>query len=108
MGAKFVALSTPTATVNTNGISCKVDDDCLNGKGTYGVSKTAMPAITSSSANFKTTCCLYYAVVTAPSGTAAEIAVATATFTTYNNYYGVGSTVGEYNKYCTYEYPKNV
>ena len=79
MGAKFVALSTPTATVNTNGISCKVDDDCMNGKGTFGVNKTAWPVITSDNALYKTTCCMYYAVVTDPSGTAAEIAVATAT-----------------------------
>ena len=102
MGAKFVALATPTATVNTNGITCKTDDDCMNGKGTFGVNKTVQPPVsaTSYSQYLKTTCCMYYAVTAAPSGTAAAITLGEATLTTNYNRNGVPKTVGEYSKYC--------
>ena len=46
MGAKFVALSTPTATVNTNGVACKLDTDCTDGKGVYGFNKTPSTPVT--------------------------------------------------------------
>ena len=78
MGAKFVALSTPTATVNTTGIACKVDVDCTNGKGVYGVNKTSAVALTDA-ASIARTCCMYYAPTIAPNGTTAEIAVGDAT-----------------------------
>ena len=74
MGATFATLMTPSATVNTNGQSCKVDADCTNGKGTTGEAKTAVAAITVA-ADIAKTCCFYMEYVKAPSGTAAEIAV---------------------------------
>ena len=74
MGAKFVSLKTPSATVNTGGTSCKVDADCTNGKGTKSVDKTALPAITDA-AELAKTCCWYYEFVKAASGTTDEIAV---------------------------------
>ena len=55
MGAKFVALATPTATVNTNGVSCKTDGDCTGAR-TYGVNKTALVAMTSATDKAKTCC----------------------------------------------------
>tara|TARA_B110001450_G_C17536274_1_gene446722 strand:+ start:490 stop:909 length:420 start_codon:yes stop_codon:yes gene_type:complete len=103
MGAKFVALSTPTATVNLLGVGCKTDADCT-GATTYGVNKTAKAAITVAADKAKV-CCYYQEITKAPSGTTAEIAVATANFKLGNDYYGLTSTVGEYNKYCNFDYP---
>ena len=107
MGAKFVALATPTATVNTTGISCKTDDDCTNGKGTYGTAKTAVAAITVAADKAKA-CCWYFEPVKAPSGTTAEIAAGDAQIVTYKTYLGLTSTVGEYNKYCAFDYPTTI
>merc|ERR1712166_550310 len=74
MGAKFAKLMTPSATVNTSGLGCKVDADCTNGKGTTGEAKTAVAAITVA-ADIAKSCCFYMEYVKAPSGTAAEIAI---------------------------------
>ena len=82
MGAKLVSLMTPTATVNTNGIECKTDTDCTNGKGTYGVNKTAVTAITTT-LGLAETCCMHNEYVKAPSGTTAEIAAGDALLLTY-------------------------
>ena len=107
MGAKFVALATPTATVNTNGVACKTDDDCTNGKATYGVAKTALAAITVA-ADKENACCWYFEPVKAPSGTTAEIAAGDALQVVYKNYLGITTTIGEYNKYCTFDYPDTI
>ena len=69
MGAKFVALATPTATVNLQGVSCKTDADCT-GAHTKGVAKTAVAATTVATEKAKV-CCFYREVTMLPTGTAA-------------------------------------
>ena len=69
MGAKFVALATPTATVNTNGVSCKIDADCT-GATKIGVNKTVVAAITVAADKAKV-CCNYIELTKKASGTTA-------------------------------------
>ena len=90
-----------------DGVACKVDDDCTNGKGTYSVNKTTLAAITVAADKAKA-CCWYSEYVKAPSGTTAEIAAGDAILLTYNQYYGLTQTVGEYNKYCNLNFPGTV
>ena len=108
MGAKFVALSTPSATINKYGVGCKTDADCTN-KRQYGLStnQTFYTAITVAADKAKA-CCLYHEVTKAPSGTTAEIKEATDSFKSTNESVGLTSTVGEYNKFCTTNYPRMI
>ena len=88
MGAKFVSLMTPSATVNVSGQECKVDADCTNGKGTTGEAKTAVAAITVA-ADIAKSCCFYMEYVKAPSGTAAEIAIGDLSLASLKTLYGL-------------------
>ena len=106
MGAKFVALATPTATVNTNGISCKIDADCT-GAVTYGVNKTARAAITVAADKAKY-CCNIIGLTKAASGTTAETTQAKTLFTSYKNSVGVVLEIGTYTKYCVSDYPATI
>jgi hypothetical protein len=107
MGAKFVSLATPTATVNTLGVPCKVDADCTNGKGKRGVDKTAVTAITDAT-KIKESCCMYLERTVLPNGTTAETKVGTDLNITYYNYYGLTKNLGEANLYCDSSYPTTI
>jgi hypothetical protein len=106
MGAKFVALATPTATVNLNGVSCKTDADCT-GAVTYGVNKTAKAAMTAALDKAKT-CCNYIELTKDPSGTTAETTQATSNITRSKEQLGIILATGTYQKYCIWDYPAQI
>ena len=98
MGAKMVAPTDVTLSGFTGNLTCKTDADCYK-SGLVGI---WYPATTD--AEKKQICCLYYEVVTAPSGT--NKAAGDEKLLLYKKYYGVPTTAGEATKFCMEKYPE--
>ena len=94
MGAKMV---TPTK-VGTTDYGCKADADCYKANG--------LITLASTDAEKKKRCCMYYEVVTAPSGT--NKATGDTELLAYKTSYGLPTTAGEATKYCNLDYPTSI
>ena len=101
MGAKFVKTTDVGTAPNTYNVGCTVDADCYKELKTTG-GAVIRAAITDAATKAKT-CCLYYEVTKAPSGTAK--ATGDATLALYKTAYGTPTAVGESTKYCQGDYP---
>ena len=98
---------TPTAVTqgsSTYSYSCKTDADCIGERKTAG-GTVVTAAVTDATAKAKI-CCMYYEIVTAPTGT--NKAAGDTTLLSYKTAFGLPNTAGEATKYCSTDYPDTI
>ena len=84
-------------TANTD-LGCKADADCYKALGGIAAATTT--------ADKAKRCCMYWEVVTAPSGT--NKATGDTELLAYKTSYGLPTTAGEATKYCQMDYPSTI